>query len=243
MRFGGFIKNSLIDYPGKISAVIFFKGCNYRCPYCHNKDLVFGPGPIAPVSTPNPNTNVVDESFVLSFLEKRKKFIDGVVLSGGEPTLAKSLVRICQTIKSLGFLLKIDTNGSYPDVLENLMYHNLIDYIAMDIKTSLDLYNKYITMDFNITKIQNSIDLIMHSSINYEFRTTCIKPVVDEKSIIKILESIKGAKKYVLQKCVAGKNVLNPEFMKNNAELYEYDQLNNFKKIALNMVETCILRA
>jgi len=229
----------MIDYPGKISCVIFTRGCNFTCPYCHNPGLVKNKS----IESNNISDYLLKIDNIIDFLIKRKNFLDAVVISGGEPCLQKALNSFIRKIKKLGYLIKLDTNGSNPEVIESLLCEDLIDYIAMDIKTSLDLYNKYITMDFNITKIQNSIDLIMHSSINYEFRTTCIKPVVDEKSIIKILESIKGAKKYVLQKCVAGKNVLNPEFMKNNAELYEYDQLNNFKKIALNMVETCILRA
>ncbi|KPA14306.1 Anaerobic ribonucleoside-triphosphate reductase activating protein [Candidatus Magnetomorum sp. HK-1] len=242
MRFGGFIKNSLIDYPGKISAVIFFKGCNYRCPYCHNKDLVFGPGPIAPVSTPNPNTNVVDESFVLSFLEKRKKFIDGVVLSGGEPTLAKSLVRICQTIKSLGFLLKIDTNGSYPDVLENLMYHNLIDYIAMDIKTSPNRYPRYISKKFDLDAFKKSIQLIKDSNVDYEFRTTCAWPIVDKSAIHNMVPHIEGARRFVLQPFVYSSDILDPEFFKDQKE-FEKEDMQAYQELILPWVKKCIIRS
>jgi len=240
MRFGGFIKNSLIDYPGKISAVIFFKGCNYRCPYCHNKDLVFGTGPISP--TPSINTTVVDESFVFSFLEKRNTFIDGVVLSGGEPTLSRSLIRICQSIKSMGFLLKIDTNGSHPDVLERLLYDDLVDYIAMDFKTSPDRYPRFISKKFDPDALTKSIQLIMESTVNYEFRMTCAYPIVDTSAIHSMLPYIEGARRFVLQKFVYSSNILEPNFFKDKRNS-DIDDMKIYQELILPWVKECIIRS
>lgn len=239
MRFGGFIKNSLIDYPEKISSVIFFKGCNFRCPYCHNKELVFGPSHISSVS--EPNTNMVEESNVFSFLEKRKRLIDGVVLSGGEPTLTKSLYRICQIIKDMGFMIKLDTNGSFPNILENLLYHGLVDYIAMDFKTSPDRYPKYISRMVDIDAIKASIQLIQDSKIDYEFRTTCVKPIVDESVIHKMVPYVEGAKRFVLQKFVFSPEILNPDFFLSQKEK-DTNDLETYHDLIMPWVKKCIIR-
>jgi pyruvate formate lyase activating enzyme len=239
MRFGGFIKNSLIDYPGKISSVIFFKGCNFRCPYCHNKELVSGPAQIFSVSAPN--TNMVEESIVFSFLEKRKNLIDGVVLSGGEPTLTKSLLRICQQIKSMGFMIKLDTNGSYPNVMQNLLYNGLIDYIAMDFKTSPDRYPKYISKNVDLDTIKASIQLILDSNVDYEFRTTCMKPIVDESVIHKIVPYVEGAKRFVLQKFVYSSQILDPDFFLDQKQTESID-LKAYQELIMPWVKECIIR-
>jgi len=239
MRFGGFIKNSLIDYPGKISSVIFFKGCNYRCPFCHNKELVYGPSHISSVS--GSNSNMVDEADVFSFLEKRKNLIDGVVLSGGEPTLTKSLNRICQVIKDMGFMIKLDTNGSQPNALQNLLYHGLIDYIAMDFKTSPDRYQKYISSKADLDAIKTSIQLIQDSNIDYEFRTTCMKPIVDESSIHKMVPYIEGAKRFILQKFVYSSSVLDPDFFIEQKETGTND-LKAYQELIMPWVKECFIR-
>jgi pyruvate formate lyase activating enzyme len=238
MRFGGFLKTSLIDYPGKISAVAFFKGCNYRCPYCHNKDLVFGPGPISPESS---DDSTVDESFVFSFLEKRKPYIDGVVLTGGEPTLTRSLLRICQKIKEMGFLLKVDTNGSKPDILEQLLYNDLVDFIAMDFKTSLDRYQRYISKKFDPDALTQSIQMIMDSSVSYEFRTTCAYPIVDTSAIHNMLPYIEGARRFVLQQFVYSSTILNPDFFtdKKNSDI---EDIKKYQELILPWVKECIIR-
>ncbi|ETR74532.1 MAG: Anaerobic ribonucleoside-triphosphate reductase activating protein [Candidatus Magnetoglobus multicellularis str. Araruama] len=240
MRFGGFIKNSLIDYPGKISSVVFFKGCNFRCPYCHNKELVFGQGHISSMSAPH--SNMVDENIVFTFLERRKKLIDGVVLSGGEPTLTRSLKRICQKIKDIGYLIKIDTNGSYPSVLENLLYHKLIDYIAMDFKTSFDRYSRYVSKKVDLDAIKASIQLILDSDIDYEFRTTCARPIVDESVIHRMLPYAEGAQRYVLQKFVYSSEILDPDFFTNN-NTTENDDMEAYQALIKPWVKECIIRA
>ena len=239
MRFGGFVKNSLIDYPGKISSVLFFKGCNFRCPYCHNKELVFGPAHISSVS--NPNTNMVDESFVFSYLEKRKNLIDGVVLSGGEPTLTKSLLRICQSVKDMGYMVKLDTNGSYPNVLENLLYHGFIDYIAMDFKTSPDRYLKYMSNKVDLDAIKASIQLIQDSNVDYEFRTTCIKPIIDESAIHKMVPYVEGAKRFILQKFQYSSSILDPDFFVDHKET-EINDLKAYQELIMPWVKECTIR-
>jgi len=236
MRFGGFIKNSLIDYPGKISSVIFFKGCNYRCPYCHNKTLVCGPGPMA-----SPIGNMIDESFVLTYLEKRKKLIDGVVLSGGEPTLTRSLLRICKDIKNMGFLVKLDTNGSSPGILENLLYYGLIDYIAMDYKTSFNRYERYIANNADVEAVKRSIQIILDSKVSYEFRTTCAHPIVDQSAIHKMLPYIEGAHRFVLQRFIWSENILNPDFFKDQESTHE-DELNVYRELIQPWVKKCVIR-
>jgi len=137
MRFAGLQKNSLIDYPGKISCVLFLSGCNFDCPYCHNPDLVRG-------TLPQPA--YLDEKMVYDFLERSKAFLEGVVISGGEPTLKKDLIPLCEKIKQIGYSVKLDTNGSQPQVMKRLIDEGLVDYVAMDIKTYPFHYSPLITL-------------------------------------------------------------------------------------------------
>ena len=230
MFFGGIQKNSMIDYPGKISCVIFFSGCNFRCPYCHNPELV------------NSNGQEVDKNNVMKFLEGRKHFLDGVVLTGGEATLCNEIFDICKEIKEKGYPIKLDTNGSRPEIIKELIKKELVDYIAMDIKTKPVLYKKYIQKNFSPDSILSSIEIIMQSKINYEFRTTCVKPLITESAIKDIVDLIKGAKLYVLQKFVHGK-ILNPDFfVKNNTPGYNKEALYFFQTLAESRVKKCIIK-
>jgi pyruvate formate lyase activating enzyme len=203
MKIGGFLKISLIDYREKISSVVFTKGCPFRCPYCHNRDLVLE----------NPKNKVL-ESQIFNFLKERKGKIDGVVISGGEPTIQEDLLEFIKKIKTLGFLVKLDTSGINPNVLEELLKNNLLDYIAMDIKNSFEKYKKTIKVPIDMKKIKESINLILNSPIDYEFRTTLVDGLHDEEDILKMAKKIKGAKLYVLQEFIPN-NTLNPEFQKN----------------------------
>ncbi|MGC8971837.1 MAG: anaerobic ribonucleoside-triphosphate reductase activating protein, partial [bacterium] len=164
MLIGGLQKFSLIDYPGKISAVIFTKGCNFRCPYCHNPELVIFDG-----------KDLIEEDYIFSFLREKRGKLDGVVLTGGEPTLQSDLINFLKEIKGLGFFTKLDTNGSNPEVIERLLEEKILDYIAMDIKANLEKYNDVTHSNVDIEKIKKSIDIIMHSGIDYEFRTTIVR--------------------------------------------------------------------
>ena len=232
MDLGGLQKNSFIDYPGKISCVLFVSGCNFDCPYCHNPSLVKnGPGRSA---TLNGN-----EFF--GFLERRKGFLDGVVISGGEPTLQKDLIHICEKIKRLGYPVKLDTNGSRPQALKKLINEGLVDYIAMDIKTDPYHYPPYIKKDCNPNSILSSIQGIMNSSLPYEFRTTCVKSIVNADTIKNIAKIIKGAMLYALQR-FHNTNVLHPEFFKNDQFVFEEDELITMKSLAEPWVKKCIVR-
>lgn len=231
MNFAGIQKCSLIDYPGKIGCVLFMPGCNFDCPYCHNPDLVCGKG----------NCNCIDDDEIYAFLERRKAFLDGVVISGGEPTLNGSLVTICEKIKQMGFSIKLDTNGSKPEHLRRLIDGGLIDYIAMDIKTDLLFYDKLICRGLKPEVILSSISLIMGSGIEYEFRTTCVKKIVDKRIIESIAKLIKGATRYVLQ-LFNNVDVLHPEFFNGIECSYGKEDLLYFRRAAMPWVKECLVR-
>jgi len=232
MRLGGLQKNSLIDYPGKLSCVLFLSGCNFSCPYCHNPDLARG----RPMGNAYP-----DEKAVYDFLERRKGLLDGVVISGGEPTLDKGLFPLCEKIKRMGYPIKLDTNGSQPQVIKRVIDEGLVDYIAMDIKTDPLRYSPLIVKDYDPAQILASIHTIMETAQDYEFRTTCVKPIVDEQSIAKIAKTISGAPLYVLQHFRNGR-VLRPEYFAQNEGIYGEVGLRLLKSIAEPWVKKCIIR-
>ena len=232
MLFGGLQKYSLIDFPGKISCVLFLSGCNFDCPYCHNPELVTGK---LLCSSPS------DESGVYQFLEKRKGLLDGVVISGGEPTLAEDLASLCEKIKGMGYSVKLDTNGSRPRVIKHLINEGLLDYIAMDIKTAPSQYARFVRKEDDSTDIRASIQIIMASSLPYEFRTTCVKPFVDRDIIESVAKTISGANRYVLQRYNDTK-ILHPEFFKEVEPKYDMDELTFLQTIAEPYVQECIVR-
>jgi|YelNatPaOPRAMG01_1025707.scaffolds.fasta_scaffold14896_3 pyruvate formate lyase activating enzyme len=228
MLIGGLQRFSLIDYPGKISAVIFTQGCNFRCPYCHNPELVGFD-----------REDLIEEDYVLSFLEERRGKIDGVVLTGGEPTLQSDLGDFLKEIKNLGFLIKLDTNGSCPEVIEELLEAKLLDYIAMDIKASLENYSEITNAKVDIGKIKRSIDVIMHSGVTYEFRTTVVKSQLKMDDILKIGESIRSADLYVLQSFRPTKT-LDPNFLKETS--YTKEELEDIASSLKKLVKRTIVR-
>jgi pyruvate formate lyase activating enzyme len=190
MDIRGFIETSLLDWDGKITSVVFLPGCNFNCPYCSNWILVH-----EPETLPVINLNTID-----NFLSGRKDFIDGVVITGGEPTLHPWLPELAKHFKSLGLLVKLDTNGSNPEVLSALLAQNLLDYIAMDIKAPFnEKYQEAVGANVDIQKIRESICLIIASGIDHEFRTTVIPGLIGEKEIESMAKELSGAKKYVLQ--------------------------------------------
>ncbi len=232
MHIGGIQKNSLIDYPGKLSSVIFCSGCNFDCPYCHNPGLVGGHSRCP---------NDLNADAIYDFLDQRRGFLDGVVVSGGEPTLQPDLLDLCRRIKNLGFPVKLDTNGSRPRVLQGLIREGLVDYVAMDLKTDPVLYRTYIKPDCQPDPIVASVALIMESGIDYEFRTTCVKPIVTPRTIENILELIKGARRYALQR-FRNSGVLHPEFFQDGNCEYSRDEMLQLKAIAEQTVDECIIR-
>lgn len=187
MKIAGFVKQSLVDYPGKIAAALFTQGCNMNCVFCHNRCLI---------GETQQNTVTGDEIF--AFLQKRKGFLDGVVVTGGEPTLQSDLQGFIKRIKDLGYPVKLDTNGTNPEVIEKLLDKNLVDYIAMDIKAPMKKLREISRSEVDESAILKSISLIMNSDVDYEFRTTYC-PQLIERDITEICKLIKGAKRYVIQ--------------------------------------------
>ena len=232
MVFGGLQKQSLIDFPEKMSCVLFLSGCNFECPYCHNPELVRGTPGCHPVS---------EEAGVYDFLEKRKTFLDGVVISGGEPTLNEDLTSLCKRIKQMGYPVKLDTNGSRPQVIQRLLEEGLVDYVAMDIKTDPSYYGSLVKYENNPDLIFQSIHLIMALAPAYEFRTTCVKPIVDENIIETIATNIQGAMLYALQR-FHSEEVLNPAFFQDSHGAYAEDEMMELKSIATPWVRKCIVR-
>jgi pyruvate formate lyase activating enzyme len=232
MIVGGLQKNSLIDYPGKVSCVCFLTGCNFDCPYCHNPDLV-----LKNMMRLRP----LNEDTLYSFLETRKEFLDGVVVSGGEPTLQSELVPFCRKIKAMGYALKLDTNGSRPRVIKTLIEEGLVDYLAMDVKTEPGLYSKFIKRGYDPASLLSSIQIIMESGIDYEFRTTCVRLLVEPGAIENICRIIEGARLYALQG-FHGRELLHPEFFQGIKAGYDQDELVQLKSIAGPYVKQCILR-
>ena len=207
MKFAGFIKNSFVDYPGQICAVAFTFGCNFNCWYCHNRQIIEGE-----------RNEPISEEHVLNFLEKRKGFIDGLVISGGEPTLCLNLENFIKKVKNLGFKVKLDTNGTNPQILNSLLSQNLLDFVAMDIKTSFEKYESLVGKKINIENIKKSINILMNSKIDYEFRTT-FSPDVLVSDIEAIAKNIKNAKAYAIQKYNApNKNVVKIPHVKEDFE-------------------------
>jgi len=214
MRIGGFKKSTLIDYPGKIACIIFTQGCVFRCHYCHNPELV----------CPKLFQKVIPEQEILDFLKTRQGKLDGVVISGGEPTLHRDLPEFIDKIKRMGFAIKLDTSGYFPDVVARLINLKLLDYIAMDIKAPLNKYKEIVQVNINSERIKRSIDIVMNSGLPYEFRTTILKRYHKEKDIVKIVKYIKGATNYHLQKFVPNK-ILDKELLKDQE--YTEDELVN----------------
>jgi len=228
------INTSLIDWEGKIVSTFYFPHCNFRCPFCYNCDLVLNPNKLEDIP--------IDD--IKSLLLNRRKFIDGVCISGGEPTLCTELPRFLKMIKKWGFLIKLDTNGTNPNILKSMIDLDLIDYIAMDIKSSLDFenYSKSVGVreGFSLERIQKSIALIMNSKIDYEFRTTIVPSLHDEEHIIKIAKHIKGAKKYILQKFVSQEKMLDPSFQ--NVEQYSDTFMQQLREKIQKYVFVCSVR-
>ena len=232
MNIGGLLKNSMVDYPGKLSCGIFLSGCNFDCPYCHNPDLV---------KDCSGRSADFDPANIYRFIENRKGFLDGVVISGGEPTLQKDLFELCRRIKNMGFPVKLDTNGSRPRVIKSLIDEGLVDYIAMDLKTDLRSYATYIKANCNTSAIFASIEIIMDSAIAYEFRTTCVKPIVTPTVIKNISRLIKGASFYALQRFHKSR-MLHPNFFKEINYEYSDDELMQLKAVAEPWVKRAIVR-
>ncbi len=229
MIFGGLERFSVIDYPGKTCAIVFTVGCNFRCPYCHNPELV----------TKNKDTVIVEETEILEFLENRIGKLDALSITGGEPTLHEDLLSFMEKVKEMGFSIKLDSNGTRPNVLEEALKHNLVDYLAMDVKAPLDKYDDVTILHTNISDIEKSIELIKNSNVDHEFRTTIVKNLLTKDDILKIGETVKGAKRYYLQKFISTKT---NDLDYIDAETYTDEELEELRDKISKNVEVCGVR-
>jgi len=223
----GLNKTTLLDYPEKVAATVFLGGCNFRCPFCHNGGLVLSPK--------NYISHTTEE--ILSFLKKRQSVLSGVCITGGEPTLYEALPNFIHEIKQLGYAVKLDTNGSNPGLLSLLIRENLLDYIAMDIKSDLDHYEDVCGVPTDTTKISESVAIIRNSGLMYEFRTTVIKEFHSVNTFDAICEWLDGSKNYFLQNYKESAQVLNPIF-----SAYSKEELMVFLEICRPHFENCCLR-
>lgn len=222
MKICGFNKTTLLDYPGRVACTIFSGGCNFRCPFCQNGGLV-----VSPEDQPE-----YSREEILSFLKKRQGILDGVCVSGGEPTLSPSLGSLLQDIKNLGYSVKLDTNGSRPDILKSLAKDGLIDMIAMDIKTSPGRYSVLTGIPHpDLNAIYESVDFLMSGTIDYEFRTTVVKELHSESDFREIGKWLKGAEAYYLQAYRDSEEVLQPGFSS-----YSREELLHFRSILLEFI-------
>jgi pyruvate formate lyase activating enzyme len=220
VRVGGLEKVSTVDFPGLLSAVVFTQGCNFRCPYCHNPDLA------------RPFGELRDEEEVIGFLETRVRYLDGVVISGGEPTLAEDLGEYVSRIKALGFRVKLDTNGSRPEAVESLVSRNLVDYVALDLKSSPAAYPSELAPPEESRAVLETVGLLKRLGRAHEFRCTCCSPFVDGEAVLAMAKAARGEAPLFLQE-VKPTRVLNPGFMARYPDQPGPAELARFREIAL----------
>lgn len=216
MQIHGFNKTTLLDYPGLVAATLFTGACNFRCPFCQNADLVLNPSSLP----------IIPEEEVIAHLKKRKGITKGVCITGGEPTLQKDLEDFIIKLKQLDLKVKLDTNGYRPEILSHLIEAGLIDYVAMDIKSSPKGYEAAAGVNVDISSIKESIDILINGKIGYEFRTTVMRELHNEDTFEEIAKFIKGADKYFLQGYVESERVIKPGFT-----AYSYEELKTFLPI------------
>ncbi len=223
MQFSGFQKLTLLDYPGHVAATLFTAGCNFRCPFCHNAALV----------THIDNQNFYTEEYVLDYLKKRIGILDGICITGGEPLLHKELPDFIKKVKAMGYLVKLDTNGSYPEVLKQLINSGNIDYVAMDIKNSKEKYALTAECsDHDLENIEKSIALLMQNKIDFEFRTTIVNEYHTVADIKAIADWIGGAKKYFLQNFTDSGDLIKDGLSATSRETIELMRLAALDKIS-----------
>ncbi len=230
MILGGFQKLTLIDYPGKLAATVFAVGCSFRCPFCHNPELVLRSHFAAP-------NNKWEKDF-FAHLKNRKEKLDGVCITGGEPTIQPDLADFIRKIKKMGFSVKLDTNGTRPDVLKELFKEKLLDYVAMDIKNTLEKYDETTGSKADKKRIKLSVELIRNSGVPYEFRTTVVPGLHTPKDFDKIAQWLSGSRAYYLQEYREDR-ILDEELKKKTkGKKIDLEKIkdrikNNFEKISI----------
>lgn len=228
MKIGGIQKLSLVDYPDKTCAALFTIGCNMRCGYCHNPELVL----------PERYADTIPEEDILAFLATRVGKLQGVVISGGEPTMHEDLPRFIKRVKEMGFLIKLDSNGTNPQMLKSLFGDNLIDYIAMDIKGALRNYQEIVARPVDLKAIQESIKLIKSSGIDHEFRTTVVKSQISWDDFDEIGRLVAGSPRFALQK-FRPTRTLNLQFL--NETTYSDEEFDKLKEKMERYVDVCVV--
>jgi len=228
MKIGGLQETSLLDYPDTVSAIIWTAGCNFRCPFCYNKDLV------------NEKIKLIPEDAILEFLKKRKNVLEGLTVSGGEPLIHKDLGDFLSKVKNLGYLIKIDTNGSYPKQLEELIENKQVDYIAMDVKAPKNKYKTLAGVDVDVSKIDESIQIIKNKAPDYEFKTTVAPDLLDLEDIVEIAKWIEGSKRFYLQQFKDNAFHLSEKF--DNVKPYGIEELNQILNKIKPFFKECVLR-
>lgn len=229
LNIKGFVPTSMVDWPGKIASVIFLPGCNFRCGFCHNPELVSG----------YENIDSINQEDIIDYLKQKKNWIDGVCITGGEPTLHRDLPEFIKLLKDIGFQVKLDTNGTNPQMLCDLIEDNLLDYVAMDIKTCKDKYYSIVNVHFDINKIQKSIDFLKQGKVDYEFRTTVAPGLIGEEDIKKIGKWLSGSKRYFIQQ-FRPVNTLDHKFL--DKKPYTPRELKKLAEIVKPYVRECKVR-
>lgn len=220
MKIQGLQKLTVLDFPSQVACIVFTAGCSFRCPFCHNATLV------------NATGEEISEEEVLGYLKKRQGILDGVVITGGEPTIQKDLKEFIKKIKALGYKVKLDTNGYHPDVLEDLLSDGLLDYVAMDIKNSKSRYPVTVGLqNIDLSRIERSVELLKNGNAPYEFRTTTMEEFHTEKDFEEIGEWLKGAKKFFIQSFKDSGDILCGTFTPPNEQ-----KIAKFKQIMANFV-------
>jgi len=234
MKIKGFIDTSLVDWDGKVSSVIFLPGCNLRCPFCHNSSLVLHAETM----------QTIPFSEIKEYLRRNMSWIEGVVITGGEPTIHSDLPDLCREIKELEMLVKVDTNGTNPTVVSELIDEKLVDFIAMDIKAPLieGKYSKACGVDAKniLGNIQETIDLLLRSNVEYEFRTTLVPSLHNKEDVELVCNKIRDCQKYFIQKYRAGVKTIDPKF--ENLKPFSEGNMKSFLMVAKKIVPNTALR-
>lgn len=230
MNIRGVYKTSLIDYPGRISTVLFSGGCNLRCGYCYNRDLVLNSDRLAGFSN----------SDIINLLKSRLRMIDSVVLTGGEPTLSKNLFQFTSEIKGLGFSVKLDTNGLNPLAVEELLSAGLLDYVAIDIKTSAEKYSELSGLEIDFGKISSTVDILKKSGIEYELRSTVIPGYFSKIDIESISTLLGRVKRYALQQFIPGNSHIDEKFAK--IQPFRVEEIFELRDMVMAFADECVLR-
>lgn len=228
MNISGIQKLTLLDFPGKLACTVFTSGCNFRCPFCHNASLVL-PG----------MSDHIDEQEVFSFLKKREGILEGVCITGGEPCLQPDLETFIRKVRDIGFSVKLDTNGSFPEKLSSLLEKGLLDYVAMDIKTSKERYSEVcgVQNEKLLENVQKSVEILKSSSVPHEFRTTTARELQTKEDFEKIGRWLSGEKRYFIQQYEASGELVGDEMTP-----YEKEELTEFAKVMKNFVENVEIR-